>query len=213
MGLPAWLTVEALKLRIDKQLSTDDVLLAEYLEGAFAQAQAPPPYGCGRVLIPDPAPVIAEGEDTSDPVTRTIEVRGRRVLLPDAREVTEVTVDGTAVELGGTAGYHLVARDGLFVRLDLHREYWERSWGGYRHPHQRSIEITGRFGFVKPPVNLIGAIYTLAARRYYEREAQYADAVVVGEGAAAQSYYKQLPPEVRVAFETFALPAGIAGLA
>jgi hypothetical protein len=229
--LPAWLTVEALKQRIDKQLSSDDALLAELLEGAFDQAQAPPPYGTGRLLVPDPAPEGKPEEDSSTPVSREIEVRGRRVLIPDARAVTAVTVEGEPLEPGGTtpevegvevgepAGYRLVWKDGAIVRIDLTRESWNRWWSdqfGYLYGpqmHERPIEVTGRFGFVTPPVNVIGAIYTLAARRYYERLAQYADAVAVGDGATAQTYYRQLPPEVRVAFESFSLPAGIGGLA
>lgn len=230
MSLPAWLSVEALKRRIDKQLSADDPLLAEVLEGAFAQAQAPPPYGTGRLLVPDPVPVIEDDVDVSEPVTRDIEVRGRRVLIPDAREITAVTVEGEAVEAGGStvevenvelgivAGYRLVHKDGVIVRLDLTRETWNRWWSGeygYLYGpqrHERPITVTGRFGFVTPPAHVIGAIYALAARRFFERDAQYADSVAVGEGATAQTYYKVLSPELRVAFGSFALPAGIGGL-
>ena len=49
--LPPSISVAGLKRRIDKQLSADDQLLSEYLEGAVSQAEAaPPPQGDGGLL-------------------------------------------------------------------------------------------------------------------------------------------------------------------
>src|SRR6516164_3511859 len=96
-ALPDWLTVEALKRRIDKQLSGDDPLLEEYLQGALAQSQAPYPLGCGRLLMPNP-PLDTDGNDTGDPVTLGITASGRRIVLPDAREITEVVANDVEPE-------------------------------------------------------------------------------------------------------------------
>jgi len=226
--LPSSLTVEALKLRIDKQLSKDDGLLLEYLEGAFQQAQASAPLGCGRLLVPSPALVERdEGEptDTADPVTRTFAVRGQRVMIPDAREITKVEVNNVEVPHEGVdeRGYHQAIRTELMddgtqvdfvVRLDLPRpETWssENDWSR-DNSRRKTGKITGRFGFLTIPKRLAEAIYILAARAYYEREAQFADQVAVGEGATASTYYRQLPPRTRLAFESFALPSGVGGL-
>ena len=196
-GAPAGgLTVEALKRRVDVELSTDEDLLEAYLEAAFLQAQAPPPLGTGRLLTPDPA---SAGDE---PVTRRIVTSGsRRIVIPDAREITEVRADGTVISTGG---YATTSRQGHVVGLAFPNSY---------SPVYEVVEVTGRFGFQSIPANLAEAIYTLAARMYYERDAQYADQVAVAEGTAVQSYYRQLPPRVKLVFASYAVPTGLAGLA
>jgi len=220
--LPASLTVDGLKVRIDKKLSNDDGLLAEFLEAALTAAQRPSPLGCGRLLSPDPGPELdEEGNDTSSPVARTIRIRGRHVMVPDAREITGVTVDGVTV--AEDAGYVPMERDGHIVRLTLDREclpgtgYWDEGWwrgGGVpdRRPRRHTVVVTGRFGFADLPQDLVEGIYTLAARGWYEREAQYADQVAIAEGTPIQTYFRQLPPRTRLAFEALTLPRGIGGL-
>jgi hypothetical protein len=225
--LPASLKVPVLKKRIGKELSKDDDLLGELLEGALAQAQAPAPLGTGRLLLPDPAPDLnSEGNDTAEPVARTFLIRGRHIALPDAREITSVVVDeqtDTPTVLEGDLGYSTLSRNGLMVRLTLHREHrylWDQSgawWNsapeGINRPLQHHITVTGKFGFAELPVDLRSAIYALAARNFYEREAGYADQVQIAEGAAVQAYFRQLPPTVKLAFANYTLPTGLFGLA
>jgi len=212
-SLPSSLTVAGLKQRIDKKSTAEDELLRELLEAAFAQAQGPPPYGCGRLL-----------SQTSQ-VTKTFRLRWRRIVLPDASEITSVALEGVTVA-GGE--YHVVEADGYVVGMELSdalvKQGWSTTWGwgeggspgalpsGYRQG-DRFVAVTAKFGFASIPPNLNEAIYLLAARMYYEKEAQFADQVAVGEGATAQIYYRQLPPRARLAFESFSLPHGIGGLA
>lgn len=212
--LPVPLSVAALKLRMDKQRSTDDPLLSEYLSGALKQAQAPAPFGCGRLLIADPALQLDnDGVDQSEPVAKTFKTRGRRVYLPDARDIVSVMVDGVL-----TTEYDTLEIDGLTVRLELPHERYMR---GYDRDYdfrwltrrRKTVVVTGRFGFAAVPEDLAEGIYVLAARKFYEKDAQYADQVVVAEGsAAAQVYYRNLPPPTRIAFGIYTLPKGVIGL-
>jgi hypothetical protein len=223
MSVPAPFTVQALKRRIDKQLSGDDALLAEILEAAISQAQEPFPIGCGRSITPEPA-FTSGGADTNPPVTKNLTMRGRGVLVPDARVITQVEVDKEAVTEYTTRIYN-----GTIVRLELPPEHSASfyDWGGWgppfsersarfdehRAPH--TVAITGRFGIWPVLPDLLEAIYTLAARMYYEREAQYADIVQLAEGPGAsigQTYYRTLPPRTRLAFTAYSLPDGMAGL-
>lgn len=173
----------------------DDEMLSSFLAAAFEQAQAPPPLGCGRTLWPDPA---ADGDD---PVDRTFTIGPgsvtRTVLIPDARQITAVTIDGTA-----TTSYTPISRNGHIVALTL-----PAVAGTDATDATRQVVVTGRFGFSDIPVSLREAVYMLAARLYYERSAQYADQVAIAEGTAVQSYYRQLPPRVKLAFASFAPPA------
>lgn len=186
----AGLRVSELKRYLDKELSTDDDLLRTFLLAAFDQAQAPPPNGCGRLLLPDPT------SDSDEPVAKTLHVTGRSVLIPDAREITEVLADGTA-----TTDYVTLSQNDHIVLLRL--------------PARGTTEvtITGRFGFATLPPALRDATYVLAARYFYELGAMFADQVVVGDGGSAQAYYRQLPPRTKLAFSNLWVPGGLGGLA
>jgi hypothetical protein len=196
--------------------------LADYLLASLVQVQAPYPLGCGRLLVPEPPVVEQEGKDVSVPVTRTTVQRGRRVNVADAREVTRLAVAPDAFdEAEEVTQYTTVVRDGQIVRLDLPQEpRWRWSYvrgeeGWDTEPPWRTLrrfEVTGRFGFAAIPPLLVEAIYILAARSFYEREAQYADRIVVGEGAVAQSYFRDLPPRARLALETYSLTDDQGGL-
>lgn len=219
MPTPASLTVPALKLRIGKELPHDDVLLGELLEGALKQAQAPSPLGTGRLLIPDP-PLDSDGNDSGDAVERTFAVHGRHVMIPDAREIASVVVDGqsaspTAIE--EYSGYTTLSHDGVVVRLTLareHRRFWDAGYCGRpEDARQHTVTVTGKFGFAELPDDLRNAIYALAARNFYERDAGYADQVSIAEGTAVQAYFRQLPPPVKLAFANYQLPTGLVGLA
>lgn len=204
--LPRSLSLEQLKRRVDHTMDVNEDLLADDLVAAFLQAQQPPPYGTGRLLAPDPA------RDVDAPVTRSLTSTRRRLRLPDAREVTSVTVDGSAV-----TDFALIERDGVAVQIELADDgRWSR-WpsdaiGDNRPYARRTVVVTGRFGFMQIPADLAGAIYQLAARWHYERQAQYADQVEVLEGTAVQAYFRQLPPRVKLVFASWAVPAAVGGL-
>lgn len=222
--LPSWLNVDELASRIDRE-NVDPELLGEFLEAAFAQAQAPPPYGCGRLLLPDPAFVEVEPAtdpvtfaDTADPVERELVVAGRNVLIPDAREITQVLgYNDAELDEGSDYGnYSVLWRDGVIIALRL--ASGRRGYGGSYGPWHcdptwpKTVKVTGHFGFVDGPPNLAEAIYTLAGRMYFERDAQYSDQVRVAEGATGEAYFRQLPVRTKLAFSTFTVPAAYAGL-
>lgn len=214
-GLPSWLRLDELKARIDRE-NVDEELLAGFLVAAFAQAQEAPPYGCGRVLLPDPG--LVDGSDTGSPVERELPVFGRTVLVPDARAITAVLGSADAVLSEGDdyGNYRALRHKGVVVALRLASG---RRTSGYRlaWPNDSNwpttIKVTGRFGFVSVEQNLVEAIYTLAGRMYFERDAQYSDQVRVAEGAVGEAYFRQLPVRTKLAFQTYAVPAAYAGLA
>lgn len=199
--LPRSLSLEELKRRVDHKMTVDEDLLADDLAAAVLQAQAPPPFGTGRLLFADPE------RDTDPVVTRTVTSTRRRVRVPDARTITVVEVDGVEV-----TDYTTISHRDLIVQVTLAED---GSWvpiPGESVYSDRTVEVTGRFGFVQVPVDLAGAIYQLAARWHYERQAQYADQVEVMEGAAVQAYFRQLPPRVKLVFAGYAVPSAVGGL-
>ena len=206
-AIPRSLSLEQLKRRLDITGTDKDDLLADDLAAAFYQAQAAPPYGTGRLLAPDPP------HPTDDPVTRRVLSTRRRIRVPDAREITSVTLDDTAI-----TAFEPIWKNGLIVQLDIADDYaWTQraGWDAYQEGApfiRRTVEITGRFGFETIPEPLAGAIYVLAGRWHNERAAQYADQVEILEGGAVQSYYRQLPPRVRLAVAACTVPAGVGGL-
>jgi hypothetical protein len=201
------LTLADLKQRIDVRLTGVDDMLRDYLIGALEQAQAPPPNGCGRLLIPNPATA------DDDPVTLTLQTFNRYVRVPDAREITEVLVDDVEA-----TDYVALSQNDHIVQLTLS----DASCAGHLYPftgvyrssgQPRIVKVTGRFGFETIPKGLREAIYILAGRAYYERQAQYADQVVIGETGATQAYYRQLPPRTKLTFSTYTVAKGLGGLA
>ena len=202
-ALPYSLSLDELKRRVDHKMDIDEDLLADDLAAAVLAAQQPPPLGSGRLLIPDPA------RDSDVPVTRTVTSTRRRVRIPDARAITDVVVDGSLL---ATTAYSILWHRGLAVQVTFADDGRWIAVPGVSVPSNRTVEIIGHFGFAPIPVDLAGAIYQLAARWHYERQAQYADQVEVMEGAAVQAYYRQLPPRVKLVFASYAVPAAVGGL-
>jgi hypothetical protein len=183
------LTLQGLKRRMEREeFDVDDDKLQEYLDAAFLQAQAPAPFGCGRLLTPDPV-------DPAAVTTRTVPVVRGRALVKDASVLTEVAVNGSAV-----TGYKTLVKDGYIVQIS-----------GLAADATEAV-LTGRFGFTAIPGNLADAIYVLAARMSYEEAAMYADNVAILEGDAATVYYRQLPVRTKMVFATYAVAPAVVGL-
>lgn len=183
------LTLAGLKARLGHELNAADPELQDYLDAALAQAQAPWPHGCGRLLIPNPV------SDLEAEVELTFQMTGHRLRVPDARILSAVEVDGVS------AAYRTMVHKDHIVAIAV-----ARAAPVYETPvlpAQRTVTLTGRFGFAVLPANLLEAIYLLAARYHYEKAAQYADQVAILEGTAVQSYYRQLPPRAKLAFAEY----------
>ena len=187
------LTLEGLKARLGKELNADDDELQGYLDAALEQAQAPAPYGCGRTLVPNPS------SDADAEVQLTFQMSGHRLRVPDARVLSEVLVDDV------DAGYRALSHQGHIVAITVARA--DPVYEVPVLPAQRTVKLTGRFGFAVLPPDLVEAIYMLAARYHYEKAAQYADQVAILEGTAVQSYFRQLPPRVKLAFGKYTVPS------
>lgn len=184
---------------MDLQRGDSDESLESYLQAAFDQAQAPPPFGCGRLLIPDPAPDDND-QDTAPVVTRDLPVSSTgAITVPDARHIASVTVDGTPI-----TAYRSLIRDGVTVALDV-TEFPDSTI-----PAQ--VQIAGRFGIWPLPENLRDAIYVLAARYYFEANAQFADQVALTPDGGGQAYYRQLPPRAKLVFSGYTVARGVGDL-
>lgn len=64
------------------------------------------------------------------------------------------------------------------------------------------LEIWGRWGFNPTPPSVLDAVYSIAARRYRERDASWSDTVVTPEGGAL-SYFRQMPASVQAELDRF----------
>jgi hypothetical protein len=144
----------------DNERVDEDEFLTSALEGAVGYV--------GRRTVRQLTPVPPEDEDP--PITLTtasspaVRVKARRFLrVPDAREVTALTINGVAI-----TEYELRRQpqpdspapviDVLDAALLVDRP---------------AIEITGRFGFSPVPPELVDGVLALAAQRYQERNGNW----------------------------------------
>ena len=176
----ALLDIAALKARLDITKTTSDSLLQAILDGAldFAAGETRRQLG---ILGGDPGdpPVTVDRYPNDD----------RLIRVPDARQVTGLTVDGAA-----STAWRLIGRQPAgttpypWVRLD------DRTSG--------HVQITGKFGFATLPPALADAVLTHAARHYRERDALYGDIVTLDDGATVH-FGKTLPARVRAVYTLY----------
>jgi hypothetical protein len=169
--------IEQLKSALNVRQGHFDEELAElYLEAASDQVQR---Y-CERDFVADPS-VPGEGQPEPAAVVRQIHTAGRRMVpIPDARRIDAVRADGTAL---GVDRWSLVRRGAdpataIVLTCDA-----------------RVLELTGLFGWEKPPAAIVKATITLAARAYEERNARFADQIIDPVGGVT-NYFRQLPASV-----------------
>lgn len=64
------------------------------------------------------------------------------------------------------------------------------------------LTVSGTWGYdpASMPADLADAIYVLAARRYKERDAGYADSVDFTQAGGVENYFRQLPANVKLTF-------------
>lgn len=175
----ALLDLAALKARLDITKNSSDVLLQSILDGAldFAAGETRRQFGeLGGVGDP---PVTVDRYPIDE----------RLVRVPDARQVTAVTLDGTAI-----TAWRLVGRQPAgttpypWLRLD------DRATG--------HLQITGLFGFAALPPALADAVYTHAARHYRERDALYGDTVALDDGQVV-TFDRAMPARVRATYRAY----------
>jgi hypothetical protein len=160
--------------------------LTRYLLSAQATAER---Y-CRRTFGADP--VLTEaGADTNPPVEKTVRIGvfDDSVKIPDLRitPTPVVTLDGLSIDLDDD--YELEPYSSEEPSTFLRLAERPSAQGGV-------LSITGRFGWNPLPADLDDAIYTLAARRYRERQSNHADSVQLPEGLTL-AYFRQLPASVQ----------------
>jgi len=185
-------TIDQLKAYLDITKTTQDALLQSLLDSATALVAR---Y-TGRHFLPTPA--LVNGADTAPPVALQIPTYGEStVAVPDVREVDAATLDGLVVPdwtLIGTPATRMILPPPASVP-------------GYPPaPKSKWLTLTGRFGFLAPPADLVDAVLLMCARRYRERDAAYGDSVQLGDGGVV-SYFKQLPPHAQMVLDGYRVAA------
>jgi hypothetical protein len=195
--MPRLATVEELMAYLDLTAEkVDGGLLETVLEGAEAFAEA---YA-GRRFSPDPA--LVSGADSAPAVAKTFTMpwTTESLRIPDLRVATLVTSDGGALTEG--YGYEIDSTDAEpATRMRLIAS----SYSAFQIKSFRTVVITGRWGFNPTPSDVKDAVLTLAARRWRERDAAYADRITFAEGGSLD-YLRQLPASVSAILNLYRPP-------
>lgn len=133
---------------------------------------------------------IGQVEQTS--VTRW--VTGAVVRVPDVR-----VLSGVEVLDGPYAGP---------IEPELVEPMWTFPHPWVRLPVRLSrarVRVTGAFGLFPIPDDLLDSIYIMASRKWRERDASFADTVVLENGDQA-AYYRQLPASVKATWDAYTVP-------
>lgn len=201
--MPRLATVDELKAYLGSGVTGDPgSMFANVLEGteAFAERYT------GRRFSPDPAlvqgPVGGDPTDTGSPVTKTFKVEAgqRTVRIPDLRVLLSATLAGAALLDGydfslGTYSDESPATH-LFIGQPLTYDPLKM---------ESDLVITGRWGFLSTPPDVKDAVLAMAARRYRERDASYADTVSAPDGGIL-AYFRGVPERVKAVLDTYRLP-------
>lgn len=169
----------------------DEDVLSLFLDGAESFGER----WTGRTFSPDPP--LVNGADTGPDVVKTFSARNktRLIRVPDLREVTSVSLDGS-----------LLVRDTSFyvdsyVEPAQFLELATRFTGSGRG----ELAVTGRWGPLEADPDVKQAVLTLAARAYARKDANFSD--VLNTAAGAQMFWSaNMPQEVAAVFTSLRLP-------
>lgn len=117
------------------------------------------------------------------------------ITIPHASEIDALSLDTTGALL---AGQYVLETDST-----LQDPYTRRVviLDPAALPAQ-TLTVTGRFGIVPAPDDLVDAALSMCARRYKERDASWGDSVQLPDGGLI-SYYRSLPPWVRLVIDSY----------
>jgi len=170
---------------------------SEVVETVIASAEQTVYMESGRHFYPEPA-LDANDEDTGPEVTKNFRMRRqgqRSVRLPDLREASAVTLDGAELTEGLDYDFDMTG-DEPFQTLTL---YWTSphlaAWAPLSFV--MTLEITGRWGWLPAPDDIVEVTLQIAARKYWKKDAQFADQVEVSTttGGNARDYRTGLTTE------------------
>jgi hypothetical protein len=175
VGLP---TLDELKEQVKVTRADNDDLLQRILNAAIALAR----IKTGRQL--DKLPSSGSGDHT---IERRVAGGVRFIRIPDAREITTVTLDEDDPLEESDLAYH--SQDGVIVAIGLPAHC------------ATTCEVVGKFGFDPLPDDLFQAIVEEAASRYYDRTTGNADS------AASEEYgggsFSRPPGFARMVFRNY----------
>lgn len=169
----------------------DEDLLNLFLDGAERFGER----WTGRTFSPDPP--LVSGVDSGTPVTKTFSARNRTRLIrvPDLREATAVTMDGSAFVQNTNFYLDAYVEPAQFLELAVP---FTGSGAGV-------LEITGRWGSLAVDADVKEAVLVLAARGYARKDANFSD--VLNTAAGAQMFWSaNMPNEVKEVFQSLRLP-------
>lgn len=193
LALPDGITLEGFRKRVGVERVDQAADLEDYLRGAVSMA--------GAVTRRELVALQAAGDP---PAVLQIRARGSDLVrVPDVRELVAVTADGQPVDV------ELVELLPTPPTISAPAPRIRLPYGADR------VTVTGRFGFGPLPALLVDAIYAHAGRNYREKEALYADSIAIGAGeggGALYSYFRQLPPRVKAAYDLFCVTSDWWGL-
>jgi hypothetical protein len=153
-----------------------------------------------RRFSPDP-PLADDGSDTNPMVTKRFAVTSwdDSIRITDCRVTPEplVLLDNVAL-VEGSFGFEPDSEEEPATYVRLAERPLFSAQGGV-------LSVTGRFGWNPISDDLIDAVYTLAARRYRERQSNHADSVQLPEGLTL-AYFRQLPASVQATFDFLRVP-------
>jgi hypothetical protein len=181
----------ALLVGIHDEAQMDEDTLKLFLDGAETFAER----WTGRTLSPDPP--LVNGADTGSPVTKTFSARGktRLIRVPDLREATAVTMDGTALVRDSTFYFDSYTQPAAWIELTV----------PFTGSGRGELSVTGRWGPLEVAPDVKQAVLTLAARAYRRRDANFSD--VLNTAAGAQFFWSaNMPQEVAAVFTSLRLP-------
>lgn len=149
----------------------------------------------GRTFSPDPP--LVNGVDSGAPVTKTFSARNktRLIRVPDLREATAVTMDGSAFIQNTNFYLDSYVEPALFLELAI----------PFSGSGPGALAVTGRWGSLTVDDDVKQAVLTLAARAYSRKDANFSD--VLNTAAGAQMFWSaNMPAEVREVFQSLRLP-------
>lgn len=125
------------------------------------------------------------------------------ISIPHARQITSVTInDGTTAVAAlstnpAAVGYWLETDSRLYTPL-----FRRIGIIAATVTPIYNVQVTGKFGIVPAPDDIVDAVLTITARRFREKDAGYSDVVQLQDGAVA-NYFKQLPASVKAIVDSY----------
>lgn len=204
------ITVDELLTHIG--ITGDDVARVDYpvLTTVIASAEQTVAMETGRTFVADPA--FVAGADTDPPVTKTFRVRRRNqtvVRIPDLRSATSVVLDGNTLTEGIGFDFNTSINGEPYTHISLYFTQANLLTWGASLSASSILSVTGRWGFVPVPDDVHEITLQIAARKWYKRDAQFADQLEISntQGGSTRDYRAGLTTEQAQTLNRYRLPS------